>query len=159
MTLEELQYYQNNIGPLIGPHGDFSNQNSGYGAMSGDDGVDAAFLETLTLDELERNFNSAEAQKNRDFQMQMSNTAYQRAVADLRAAGLNPWLALNGGSIGAASTPSGATASSSSGSQSYSSIYGSNLKASTQLRVASINAGAKAFNGLLGFLGRIFGGK
>ncbi|UPW41196.1 DNA pilot protein [Sigmofec virus UA08Rod_5092] len=57
-------------------------------------------------------FNASEAQKSRDWQTEMSNTAYQRAVSDMKAAGLNPVLAY---SNGGASTPSGSTASSGSG--------------------------------------------
>lgn len=44
-------------------------------------------------------FNAAEAQKNRDWQQMMRDTAYQAAVKDMEAAGLNPILAVTGGGI------------------------------------------------------------
>lgn len=55
-------------------------------------------------------YNSAEAQKNRDWQTDLSNTAHQREVADLEAAGLNTWLSAGGDG---ASTPTGSAGQSS----------------------------------------------
>lgn len=63
-------------------------------------------------------FNAQESQKQRDFEEYMSNTAYQRAVEDMKRAGLNPYLVYSAGGTSGASTPSGASASNTGGSTS-----------------------------------------
>ena len=82
--------------------------------LKGTEAAKTQFENQLFLDNSARAFNAQEAQKQRDFEKLMSNTQYQRAVADIKAAGLNPWLAVqNAGMSG--NTPSGSSASSQSG--------------------------------------------
>ena len=54
------------------------------------------------------------AQKQRQYEQYMSNTAFQRAIEDMKAAGLNPAMMYQSGGQGA-STPSGPNTSIKSG--------------------------------------------
>lgn len=78
----------------------------------------------------QNNFNSVQAQLNRDFQASQNDLAYERSkrsvqdrVEDLRSAGLNPYMAFSGGT----QTPTpmgGSVASSGSGNTSAGSQFG-----------------------------------
>lgn len=105
------------------------------------------WTERMTAKQME--FNASEAAKNRQWQEMLSNTAHQREIRDLKAAGLNPVLsAMNGNG---AAVGSGATASASLGSGSkadadtaasgaIANLLGSILGAQTALQSANINA-------------------
>mgnify|MGYP000335405644 CR=1 FL=1 len=94
-------------------------------------------------------FNANEAAKNRDWQAMMSNTAHQREMKDLMAAGLNPVLSAmngNGAAVTSGATAQGVTSQGAKGETDTSTngaianLLGSILSAQTQLQAANINA-------------------
>lgn len=97
---------------------------------------------------LQNEWSAEQAMKQMDFQREMSNTAHQREMADLKAAGLNPVLSANAG----ASTPSGAMAQNEGGVSAYASILAKVLDTeNANARAAMYAARSGSGSGALGY--------
>lgn len=174
-----VDWIRNNLGSWGGvSNGSTASSNEMPPAIDSDDvqtdsgvdhteNTDYSFLEYLeglfasqgAENEINRVYNSAQAQMNRDFQSEearlqrewyegMSNSAYQRAVADMKAAGINPILAYAQGGAASSGTgvPSGSASSyNSSGGDSLSSILSSVANLVTSISGASASHYATLF--------------
>lgn len=97
---------------------------------------DLDYQRAIEQAEAHRQFSSSEAQKLRDWQEKMSNTAYSRAVKDLKSVGINPYAI---GGFNAASTPSGAYGQSSVASG-YGNLMSNSTGALTSIASSAISA-------------------
>lgn len=90
--------FSGGVGNLIG---------GGASAYSNWRGQHEANMTNLKIGRENNLFSARQAQINRDFQERMSNTSWQRGIKDMKAAGINPMLAV---SQGGASSPLGNSA-------------------------------------------------
>lgn len=112
----------------------------------------AAWNEAMLQKQMD--FNHAEAKLNRDWQEKMSNTSYQRAIADMQKAGINPILASGG--MGAA-VGSGSSASVGGTSMGQSSMSPMSGQAASGGLMNGLSANESNYTGQMEYMGGMLG--
>lgn len=126
---------------------------SQYGFNSGAWAQAADWNESMFNKSME--FNAEQAKLNREWQERMDSTKYQRAITDMKAAGLNPVLAVTGNGISVGSGGGGASASISSPSMGAAT---GGLLGANDASISGYTGQMEYYAGLMGLLGSAMNG-
>lgn len=120
----------------------------GLSSLFGNDDDDFQFKSYSDIVNDERKYGSGMIADARRWEEYMSSTAYQRAVKDIEAAGLNPWLAVQSGSLSPASwgSPDSGSALGNISTSLSQSLSNSNSNSTSAILVALIMLLAKGFS-------------
>ena len=113
----------------------------------------AAWNENMFNQSME--FNAEQARLNREWQERMDNTKYQRAIKDMKSAGLNPVLAVTGNGVSVGSGGGGASASISAPSMGAAS---GGLLGANDASISGYTGQMEYYAGLMGLLGNAMNG-